>query len=381
MDYYQTLNLSRSASQDEIKKAYRKLALKYHPDKNQGDAAAEAKFKEVSEAYEVLSDEKKRQLYDQYGADAVKQGAAGMGGGAQFSSMEEALRTFMGAFGGNGDNIFDSFFGQGFGGGSQGEYARQGASKKAQIAISFEEAAQGVDKEIALTNYVQCEKCDGSGARSNRDIQHCQTCQGAGQIHQTRGFFSMMANCPSCHGSGKVITHPCQACHGAGKTKKRSRVNVPIPAGVDDGMRLKLAGAGDAGERGGPPGDLYVYIRVKPHDIFKREDNNLLLHLPISFADAALGCKKELPRLLSKQSIRLTIPAGTQTGKVFRVKGEGIQNVHGYGKGDLFVETVIETPVNLSQKQKDLLADFQKTENEHNSPKKRSFLEKLKVFF
>ena len=381
MDYYKILNLTRTASQDEIKKAYRKLALKYHPDKNSGDAEAEAKFKEVSEAYEILSDEKKRQIYDQYGADAVKSGAAGMGGGAGFSSMEEALRTFMGAFGGSGDNIFDSFFGQGFGGNSRGEYARQGASKKTQLSISFEEAAQGIEKEIAITNYIECSKCHGSGARSASDVKNCSTCKGAGQVHQTRGFFSMSSTCPHCHGSGKVIAHPCSECHGIGRVKKRDHIKVPIPAGVDDGMQLKLPGKGDAGEGGGPPGDLYVYIRVKPHDIFKREDNNLILHLPISFTDAALGCKKEIPNLLSKNAIRLTIPAGTQTGKVFRIKGEGIQNVHGYGKGDLFVEAIVETPVNLTQKQKELLISFQKTESDQNSPKRKSFLEKLKVFF
>ncbi|MEM7175622.1 MAG: molecular chaperone DnaJ [Chlamydiota bacterium] len=381
MDYYKVLNVAQTATQEEIKKAYRKLALKHHPDKNPDDAEAEAKFKEVSEAYEVLSDEKKRQIYDQYGADAVKSGAAGMGGGGGFSSMEEALRTFMGAFGGSGDNIFDSFFGQGFGGSGRGEYARQGASKKTQISISFEEAAKGIEKEIAITNYLECSTCHGSGARSSSDIKSCSTCKGAGQVHQTRGFFSMSSTCPHCHGSGKVIANPCSDCHGVGRVKKREHVKVPIPAGVDDGMRLKLPGKGDAGEGGGPAGDLYVYIRVKPHDIFKREDNNLILHLPISFTDAALGCKKEIPRLLSKSSIRLTIPAGTQTGKVFRVKGEGVQNVHGYGKGDLFVEAVIETPINLTQKQKELLKTFQTTESDQNSPKRKSFLEKLKIFF
>lgn len=383
MDYYKILEIPRTASQDEIKKAYRKLALKYHPDKNPGDDSAEAKFKQVSEAYEVLSDEQKKQIYDQYGADALKGAAAGGGGGGgNFSSMEEALRTFMGAFGGGGnDNIFDSFFGQGFSSSGRGEYAQQGASKKAQISISFEDAAQGVDKEIAITRFTQCEKCGGSGARSKSDIKTCSTCQGSGQIHQTRGFFSMSSTCPHCHGAGKTIAHPCAECHGVGKVKSRKHVKVPIPAGIDDGMRLKLPGEGDAGEHGGPPGDLYVYIRVKPHDIFKREDNDLILDLPISFTDAALGCKKEIPRLLAKNSIRLTIPAGTQTGKVFRIKGEGIQNVHGYGKGDLFVKVSVETPVHLTQKQKELLESFQKTESEQNSPKRKSFLEKLKVFF
>lgn len=383
-DYYQVLGVSRSAAQDEIKKAYRRLALKYHPDKNKDNPDAEKKFKEVSEAYEVLSDQQKRQMYDQYGADALKGG--GMGGGHGFSSMEEALRTFMEAFGGGGgsgspggDTVFDSFFGGGFGGPQ--EYARQGVSKKAQLSVSFEEAAKGIEKEIAVTNYAECGKCKGNGAASSSDIKSCSTCHGTGQLHQSRGFFSMSSTCPHCHGSGKMITKPCDECHGVGKVKKKERVKVPIPAGIDDGMRLKMAGYGDAGDHGGPPGDLYVYINVKPHDIFKREGDDLILELPVTFSEAALGCKKEIPCLLSKKPIRLTIPEGTQTGKALRVKGEGLKNVHGHGKGDLLIHVHIETPVNLSSKQKSLLEDFQSTENEDNSPKRKSFLDKLKVFF
>lgn len=383
-DYYQVLGVSKGATPDEIKKAYRKLALKYHPDKNGDNPDAEKKFKEVSEAYEVLSDEKKRQMYDQYGPDALK--GAGMGaGGAGFSSMEEALRTFMGAFGGGGgpggETIFDSFFGGGFGGGSPEHFARQGVSKKTQLSVSFEEAAEGIEKEIAITNYAECQKCKGNGARSPSDIKTCSTCHGAGQLHQSRGFFSMSSTCPHCHGSGKMITTPCDECHGVGKVKKKEKIKVPIPAGVDDGMRLRMAGYGDAGDNGGPPGDLYVYIKVKPHDVFLREGDDLVLTLPITITEAALGCKKDLPRLLSKKPVRLTIPAGTQTGKVLRVKGEGIKNVHGHGKGDLLVHINVETPVNLSSKQKSLLEDFQATENEDNSPQKKSFLDKLKVFF
>lgn len=380
-DYYQVLGIPREATQDEIKKAYRKLALKYHPDKNPDDSQAEAKFKDVSEAYEVLSDEKKRQMYDQYGSDALRGAGMGAGAGAGFSSMEEALRTFMGAFGGapGGDTIFDSFFGQDFGGGPQ--YSRQGVSKKAQISISFEEAANGVEKEIAITTYAECTKCKGNGARSPQDIKNCNTCHGSGHLHQTRGFFSMSSTCPHCHGSGKVIAVPCTECHGVGKVKKKQRVKVPIPAGIDDGMRLKMAGYGDAGEAGGPPGDLYVYIRVKPHEIFTREGDDLILSLPVSLTEAALGCKKDLPRLQSKKPVRLTIPEGTQTGKVLRIKGEGLKNVHGHGKGDLLINIQVETPVNLSQKQKALLEEFQESETAQNSPQRKSFLDKLKVFF
>ena len=383
-DYYQTLGISKGASQDEIKKAYRKLALKFHPDKNADNPDAEKKFKEVSEAYEVLSDENKRHMYDQYGADALKGGMGGMGGAGGFSSMEEALKTFMGAFGNGGgpggDTMFDSFFGQEFGRGGQ-EYARQGVSKKAQLTISFEEAAKGVEKEIAITNYIECGKCKGSGARSPQDIKTCSTCHGTGHLHQTRGFFSMSSTCPHCHGSGKMISTPCDECHGAGKVKEKQRVKVPIPAGIDDGMRLKMTGYGDAGEGGGPPGDLYVYVRVKPHDIFSRDGDNLVITLPISLTEAALGCKKDLPRLFSKKPVRLSIPSGTQTGKVLRVKGEGLKNVHGHGTGDLLINVQVETPVNLSSKQKSILEQFQETESSNNSPERKSFLEKLKTFF
>lgn len=387
-DYYEVLGVPRDASADEIKKAYRKLALKYHPDKNADNPDAEKKFKEVSEAYEVLSDDKKRQMYDQYGSDALKGGGMGGGGAAGFSSMEEALRTFMGAFGGGGgpegmggDTIFDSFFGQDFGGGAEQMYARQGVSKKAQISISFEDAAKGIEKEIAVTTNVQCSACNGNGARSPQDIKTCSTCHGSGQLHQSRGFFSMSSTCPHCHGSGKMIAVPCRECHGAGKVKEKQRVKVPIPAGIDDGMRLKMTGYGDAGEAGGPPGDLYVYIRVKPHDLFSREGDDLILKLPVSLTEAALGCKKEIPRLFSKKPVRLTIPSGTQTGKVLRVKGEGFKNVHGHGKGDLLIHIHVETPVNLSAKQKSLLEDFQQTETESNSLERKSFLDKMKVFF
>lgn len=381
-DYYQVLGISRNATADEIKKAYRKLAVKYHPDKNPGDKKAEKAFKGVSEAYEVLSDSTKRQLYDQYGPDAVKaQGMGGGAGGAQFASMEEALRTFMGAFGGGGggESVFDSFFGQEFGGGV--EAARQGVSKKVQISISLEEAAKGSEKEIAITKYVQCHQCNGSGARSTQDLKTCSTCQGSGSIHQTRGFFSMSSTCPQCHGSGKVISVPCKECHGVGKLKKKERIKIPIPAGIDDGMRLKMTGHGDAGERGGPPGDLYVYILVQAHDIFKRDGDDIFLVLPITIAEASLGCKKEIPRLLSKKPISLTVPEGTQHGKVLRVKNEGLSNVHGRGKGDLLVSIQVETPVNLTSEQKELLKNFQKTESADNSPKRKSFLDKLKVFF
>ncbi len=382
-DYYEVLGLSRSATQDEIKKAYRKSALKHHPDRNPGDTAAEKKFKEISEAYEVLSDEKKRQIYDQYGADALK--GAGMGGGpgghAGFSSMEEALRTFMGAFGGGGGggggSIFDSFFGFES---EADEGGVQGASKKMNLSISFEEAMSGVEKEVALNNYATCSRCEGSGAATPSSVKKCSRCKGSGQIHQSRGFFSMTSVCPQCYGKGKTITDPCPDCQGQGRVKKKQQIKIKVPAGVDNGVRLRMSGYGDAGEGGGLPGDLYVFISVEPHSIFQREGDDILIELPLSYSEAALGCKKELPTP-HKTSCRISIPEGTQTGKAFRVKAEGSPNVHGRGRGDMLVTVTVETPVNLNDKQKELLRQFGELEKEQNSPRKRSFFDKLKVFF
>ncbi len=386
-DYYEALELSKGASQEEIKKAYRKSALKYHPDRNQGDKEAEKKFKEISEAYEVLGDEKKRQIYDQYGADALK--GAGMGGGGEhggFSSMEEALRTFMNAFGGGGgsggsgggESIFDSFFG--FDQQGSDDSGREGASKKMNLSISFEEAMSGVEKEVVLNNYAACSKCDGSGAATANGVKKCTRCKGSGQIHQSRGFFTMSSVCPQCHGKGKTITDPCSDCHGNGRVKKKQQIKIKVPPGVDTGMRLRMSGYGDAGEAGGPAGDLYVFISVEPHSVFQREGDDISVELPLSFSEAALGCKKELPTA-HQGSCRISIPEGTQSGKVLRVKGEGSYNVHGRGKGDMLVKIIVETPVGLNDKQKELLEQFAELEKEQNSPRKRSFFDKIKVFF
>lgn len=384
-DYYEVLGISRNASQEEIKKAYRKSALKFHPDRNAGDAQAEKKFKEISEAYEVLSDEKKRQIYDQYGADALRGSNMGSGGSqGGFSSMEEALRTFMHAFGGagmgqggTGESIFDSIFGFESEADAGGQ---QGASKKMSLTISFEEAMKGAEKEVLLNNYVHCSTCDGKGAKSASSIKKCPRCRGSGQVHQSRGFFSMTSVCPQCYGKRNIISDPCSDCHGAGRVKKKEPLTIKIPPGVDTGMRLRMSGHGDIGERGGTPGDLYIFLSVESHPVFHREGDDVIIELPIGFAEAALGCKKELPTPLGN-SCRITIPEGTQHGKVLRVKGEGAPNVHGHGKGDLMVKLVVETPVGLTEKQKELLREFGETEGDHNSPRKRSFLDKIKVFF
>ncbi|NGX31708.1 MAG: Chaperone protein DnaJ [Chlamydiae bacterium] len=381
-EYYQTLGIEKNATQEEIKKAYRKKAVKYHPDKNPGDPKAEAKFKEISEAYEVLKDEQKRRMYDQYGKEGLA-GAGGFGGGGGgFSSMDEALRTFMDAFGGGGGGggtIFESFFG-----GSGFEQGRrqpmQGASKKTRLNISFEEAIFGSTKEIQLTSLATCEGCHGQRAKSKSDIKTCQTCSGSGQVFQSRGFFSMSSPCPQCHGNGEMIANPCPDCKGQGVIQKRQRVKISIPPGVDNDMRLKMRGYGDAGENGGPPGDLYVFIQVKPHNVFVRNGDDLIVELPISLAEASLGVKKEVPSL-GKTNTKITIPEGTQSGKIFRVRHEGAPHLNRSGKGDLLIKVIVETPQNLTPKQQELLKTFLATETATNFPKKKSFMDNLKSFF
>lgn len=376
-DYYEVLEVPKSATVDEIKKAYRKKALQYHPDRNPGDPDAEKRFKAISEAYEVLGDEQKRNMYDRYGSDAYAGMTGGAGGHAGYSSMEEALRTFMGAFA--GESVFDSFFG---GAVSPEGAARsqQGASKRANITVSFEEAAKGVDKELAITHLVVCETCHGKGTASSQGVKRCNRCGGAGHVFEQKGFFSMSMTCPQCHGEGQIIIDPCKGCNGEGRVRKKKQVQLHIPAGVDTGMRLKLSGYGDVGVAGGSPGDLYVYITVEPHEFLERQGNDIIIDLPISFAEAALGCKKEVPSFLS-HTARITIPEGTQSGKTFRVKGEGFPHVHGSGRGDLLVRVIVETPTNLTDKQRELLQQFGTLEVPANFPKKKSFLDMLKSFF
>ena len=383
-DYYGALGVSKDASPEEIKKAYRKKALEFHPDRNPGNPKAEAQFKVISEAYEVLSDETKKRTYDQYGEAGLNGGMGGAGGfpgGGGFSSMEDALRTFMGAFGGSrgggGDSVFDSFFG---GGGGGYEEERKGASKKATVRVSFEEAARGTEKELAISNFITCDTCHGSGAKSKNGIKTCSACQGKGQTYQSRGFFSMSSTCHQCNGAGQIITDPCKDCNGAGRKKEKQRIKIRIPAGVDTGMRLKMAGYGDAGEAGAASGDLYVYIEVEQHDAFTREGDDVYLELPITFTEAALGCKKEVPTPLN-EPCRFTVPEGTQSGKLLRLSGKGFPNVHGQGHGDLLIRILVETPVRLTEAQKEILRSFENLDAPQNHPRRKGFLEKLKVFF
>lgn len=375
-NYYEDLEIPRNATQKEIKEAYLKQALKYHPDKNKDPEATE-KFKKISTAYETLKDTNKRQMYDQYGTSDPRTAGFGSSGNGGFSSMEDALRTFMSAFsGGNRGSIFDSFFA----GESDGPGAHQGASKKIRISLSFEEAVKGTEKQASITNYIRCNVCNGLGAASANEVKTCPTCRGSGQIHQTTGFFSMTSACNKCYGQGEIITNPCKTCHGEGRVKKKQVIPIKIPAGVNTGMSLCMSGYGDAGERGGPPGDLYVSITVDSHNIFQREEDNVIVELPINFIEASLGCKKDLPTP-SGETIRVSIPEGTQNGKVLKVEGKGVRNVQGRGHGDLLVKLRIETPVRLTTDQKDLLKKFQELQTERNYPIQSNFSEKVKVFF
>lgn len=382
-DYYEVLGVTKEATPDDIKKAYRKKALQYHPDRNPGDSEAEKKFKEISEAYQVLNDPQKRQMYDRYGAEGMQGYAAGPQAGRGYASMDEALRTFMGAFG--NESIFEQMFGMGqehgMGRSSEAEYAQQGASKRLSVSISFSESYTGVEKELTVANYVVCEKCQGKRTVSSSGVRKCSRCGGSGQVFEQRGFFSMSMTCPQCHGEGQVIKDPCPECRGEGRVKGKRKVHFHIPAGIDSGMRLKLSGYGDVGVGGAPAGDLFVYITVEPHEVFERQGNDVVLELPISFAEAALGCKKDIPSL-HQGKLKLSIPEGIQSGKSLRVKGEGFPNIHGgQAKGDLLVKVLVETPLNLTTRQKELLNEFLTSETGSNCPKKKGFFERMRSLF
>ena len=374
-DYYEILGTDRNDGEEEIKKAYRKQALKFHPDKNPGDKSAEEKFKEVGEAYEVLSDPQKRAAYDQYGHDAFdpRRRMGGRGGG-----FHDPFEVFREAFGGGGvEDIFEQFFGGGARRDPSGP--ERGANLRYDLEIEFEEAAHGCEKEISLTKLDTCETCRGSGAEAGAQKKSCQLCGGRGQVITARGIFSIAQTCPRCGGAGRTVDKPCRKCHGNGRLERTTRKMIRIPAGVDTGTRLRSAGDGEAGVRGGSAGDLFVVLHVKAHSIFQRDGDDLVYELPVNFVQAALGAEIEVPSLNGKVPLR--IPAGTQTGQMFRVKGKGIKNAQGYGWGDLHVRVNVEVPANLNAIQRAKLQEFAALCDEKVNPMTQSFFEKAKSFF
>ncbi len=378
-DCYEVLGVERGASADDIKKSYRKLAIKFHPDKNPGDASAEEKFKELGEAYEILSDDQKRAAYDRFGyaAFAPGGGARPPGGGAAGGGFHDPRDIFESVFGGGGGGgIFDSFFG---GGARQTEQAGRGNDLRYDLEIDFEEAARGSEKEVAFNVLDTCQECSGRGGMAGSRDETCPTCHGRGQVAHSRGFFTVASTCPRCNGAGRVVTNPCRKCGGEGRTQQRRKVKVRIPAGIDNGSRLRSSGHGEAGVRGGPHGDLHIIVHVRDHEIFVRQDDDLLCEVPVQFTIAALGGEIEVPTL--RGSARLKIPAGTQYGTMFRLRGQGMPNVHGHGTGDLLVRVQVEVPSKLSRPLRDKLEEFAGLANDEAYPLRKSFLDKAKRFF
>jgi len=366
-DCYEVLGVSRDATEKEIKKAYKRLAMKYHPDRTKGDTALEEKFKEVKEAYEILNDPHKKAAFDQYGHDGVNQ--QGQGGG------------FGGGFGGGG---FDDIFGDIFGGGQRGgQRAQQGSDLRYNMELTLEEAVKGISKEIEIPTLVHCEQCNGSGAKKGTEAKTCGTCHGQGQVQMRQGFFAVNQTCPTCRGTGKIITDPCGKCHGEGRYERSKTLSVKIPPGVDTGDRIRLSGEGEAGEHGAPAGDLYVQMNVRPHDVFERDGNDLYCEVPVSFTEAALGGEIEVPTLDGR--VKLKISAETQTGRMFRMRGKGVKSVRSHSVGDLMCKVIIETPVKLSSKQRELLKEFENSlcssSSKKHKPKSEGFLNSLKTFF
>jgi molecular chaperone DnaJ len=357
-DYYKILGVSNDSSEEEIKRAYRKIAMQYHPDRNPGDKEAEEKFKIASEAYEVLRDPQKRQIYDHYGIEGLK--------GTGFTGF----RGFDDIFSAFGD-IFEDFFGFGATNKRRGR-SRAGADLRYDIKISFYEAAFGKETEIEIPKIVSCDVCNGTGAKPGTYPTTCPNCKGTGQVTRSQGFFTISTTCSQCRGEGKFIPHPCKECRGLGKVKRNKKIQIKIPPGVDTGSKLRIRGEGEEGERGGPPGDLFVFLYVEPHDFFSRDGDDIVCQIPISFIQAALGSEIEIPTLNGKKN--LTIPKGTESNEIFRIKGEGFPKLRGYGRGDLLVQVILKTPKNLTKRQEEILREFEevstKKENEGEGWKK-----------
>ncbi len=368
-DYYDVLGVNKSATPDQIKSAYRKLAVKHHPDKNKGDKAAEEKFKEASEAYHVLSSAERKQSYDNFGHAAFENGGGGRGGFGNFD--------FSSSF----SDIFEDFFGEGFGGGKRSRRSNnRGSDLRYDLSITLEEAYTGKKQDIKFSTSEKCDTCKGSGSKPGHDAGSCSMCGGNGQVRSNQGFFTVQQTCPQCSGSGEEITNPCTSCSGQGKQQASKRLSVSIPKGVDDGTRIRLAGKGEAGSRAAGSGDLYLFINVYSHDLFKRSDENLFFECPISIADAALGTSIEIPTIDGGKA-KIKIPSGTQSGKQFRLKGKGMPYMRGSGIGDLYVQVNTEVPVSLNREQKELLEKFREIENEKSNPSIKKFFQKAKSFW
>ena len=368
-DYYEVLGVERTVEVEEIKKAYRKLAVKFHPDKNPGDKTAEEKFKEIGEAYEALSDPQKRAAYDQYGHAAFDPRTRGIRGGS-FHNADDIFREVFGS------SIIEELFG---GGPSDPTQPQRGADLRYDMEITFEEAAHGCEKEISVNKQDRCERCAGTGAEADSKSKVCSTCGGRGQVISAHGIMRIAQTCPHCEGAGKVMEKPCQVCHGAGRHERNSKIKLRIPAGVDTGSRLRSTGNGEAGARGGPSGDLYVVLHVKTHEFFQRDGDDLVCEIPVSFVQAALGAEIEVPTLSGKTHIK--VPAGTQPGALFRLKGKGIKNIQGYGTGDLHVRVTVEVPTSLDAAQKAKLQEFAGLCDETVNPISQGFFQKAKKLF
>lgn len=367
-DYYEVLGVSKDASATDIKKAYRKLALKYHPDQNPDDPGAEAKFKEGAEAYDILSDEQKRQRYDQFGHQAFANGGGGGGGG--FTNVEDIFSAF-------GDVFGNMFGGGGGGGGGRRRGPRRGRDLRIVLELTLEEVDEGVTKTVALKRLDGCDTCDGSGARPGTSKTTCSTCGGAGQVARSAGFFQMASPCPTCRGAGQTIESPCQPCSGSGMLQRRKEIEIKVPAGVEEGVQLRVTGEGDAGPEGAPRGDLYCVIREKEHRVFQRSGPDVLTEVPFSFAQLALGDKVEIPTIRGK--VEMTVPAGTQTGKILRLRGQGLPRLEGRGKGDQLVRVFCEIPTKLSDRQRELLEELQEIDGEESG--KKSFFDRVTEYF